>query len=1079
MDLVWNIFYHFKIDDDSLALLMSQCEKLVDMSTDLEAWLTSSYSRFLRVCDRHTLSQLNRQWKVYVTAKDFSRSKNSTLWSTYSRLYNDRFGTDGTPTLNFSVARSVGPFWADAVFILGKHFQHFWKTGTLYTDPTVIASASNINPTFIYSMAGEGCGVHYGTYPLQCFHLAPVFCASRTEAVEVSDFISCAKLQFQCWCDSFREAVSPNSRDVVTIRFFAGDALALCHTLSHCHLTSSISASLHVSAWAGDELVLDGGDYDTKSAFAAPTTFNVVDTSNIIDHVGLLNVLIAVVPVLAYGPSSTLYTEGLQVKPGKDAATMFVDRLCADIPAIALIFGLTPTAYVSRFNTHSNAHELMFSHAVASPHYHERVAWRIPNLCDSAALSTDVVHPSFEHSALARLLYDIYYRMFQHEDIVRNLQSLTISNSDIHYHRSTFAALLGLVKSRVYTDWDAVMVHIFDMLHTDHRLILGSNNYQELCCQLHIRGIYSVDTMRSMQTVVDIDRSSGIFKGWSSVPPVVCLVLVVPRSKLQIFEKRTREKVGSPILQVEVRGQAYHNIFSAIQVTLGSVSLQGSGSNACAVLTEDIAGWSGSSPLVVSVWMPAYNLACEQSSPKISLGIHSTPATTMAFKDELGLRMTLFTTELTDSNFVHIVSERPNRPRELACLRASVESPVKPIQRVDVALDEISVATLSAKWDVAHLPNLDTRAEVKHEQVSSCSLKLRWDNAENSLVYPFPIDGSQAKLRVARKSGWVEAIVPVSRPLKGSFCTKNFSPIITPNGPPILWNIHRVNLDHLPVIDVAQVQLSSRLNSHFAMAFSDREASLRQQFASLSTPPPDLLLQVKDTIQCLLSRTMKKNARRMFALADPARGGIYTIIFVNDVRLDLPSHTVVADVCILPLTTGRVNNLGQIMHSLAANGKMIKINTTGDEVSAWKHLLPAFVERCRTWSHKPTCEYLRAGTIPLTVEFDKNPICGCGEGISLGALSKVSQWKRLAPYMTRAAFSQFFAVSFIESVGSALKSIRQILKADTDVAKVCSQCGKSGELFDCSRCKKVRYCGESCQKAAWKQHKLVCKARAP
>ncbi|GBM25528.1 hypothetical protein AVEN_272530-1 [Araneus ventricosus] len=39
----------------------------------------------------------------------------------------------------------------------------------------------------------------------------------------------------------------------------------------------------------------------------------------------------------------------------------------------------------------------------------------------------------------------------------------------------------------------------------------------------------------------------------------------------------------------------------------------------------------------------------------------------------------------------------------------------------------------------------------------------------------------------------------------------------------------------------------------------------------------------------------------------------------------------------------------------------------------------------------------------------------------------------------------------------------------------CSWCLKQDvELKRCSRCKMVRYCGVTCQKAAWKDHKLEC-----
>jgi len=576
--------------------------------------------------------------------------------------------------------------------------------------------------------------------------------------VKDCDLVSCAKLQFRQWCKAFKVAVSPGSHEAVTIRLFAGDALALCRTLYHFRVTSSTSASLFISAWAAAELVLDGGDYDTRLASAAPTTFNVIDTSNIMDHVGLLNVLIAAIPVLSHGPSSTLYTEAL-LPTNKNIGSGIVQRLCAEIPAISLLFGVTPAAYVSNFTSQSNLHEIMSLRFFQSGQYHERITWKTPYLGDSIALldcGENILYPSFEPLALAKLLFEIYYRMFVDEDMAKMLQTLTPAESVIHYHRGTFAALLGLVKSRTQTDWTLVMEHMFDLIHVDRKLIMGSNNYQELCCQLYIRDIYCVETLRPRQTVIDINWSKGRFKGWKNVPSVVCLILVVPREKVKVLEDMASDKLGSPMLQCEVLGSTFHNIFSSIQVVFGSVYIQGTNSEARAILNEDTAGWSGPSSLVVSVWIPSFNLAIDPWRTQIGFGVHSTPTVAMSLTDKLGLRLNLFTVNLMDRNSVHIVPERPHRPAEIASLHALTPHSPAAFQRVYVALDNSKVSTLAVRWDITDVAPHDARAEVRSEQISPCVMSVTLGRVSKNLVYPFPVDGKRSKLRIARKSGWIE-----------------------------------------------------------------------------------------------------------------------------------------------------------------------------------------------------------------------------------------------------------------------------------------------------------------------------------
>ena len=44
------------------------------------------------------------------------------------------------------------------------------------------------------------------------------------------------------------------------------------------------------------------------------------------------------------------------------------------------------------------------------------------------------------------------------------------------------------------------------------------------------------------------------------------------------------------------------------------------------------------------------------------------------------------------------------------------------------------------------------------------------------------------------------------------------------------------------------------------------------------------------------------------------------------------------------------------------------------------------------------------------------------------------------------------------------------------IAKKCNVCQQEeGELLRCSRCKKVYYCGQECQKKDWAEHKQTCK----
>jgi hypothetical protein len=270
---------------------------------------------------------------------------------------------------------------------------------------------------------------------------------------------------------------------------------------------------------------------------------------------------------------------------------------------------------------------------------------------------------------------------------------------------------------------------------------------------------------------------------------------------------------------------------------------------------------------------------------------------------------------------------------------------------------------------------------------------------------------------------------------------------------------------------------SDWINPHIAFSFSDRERSLREQKVPSASQP--VLVEVKDSLHALFVRASEPNAKRIFGLTTPSCG-IYAIIFMNHLRLDLASHTLIADTCLLPLTLQRVDSVGQYIANITGDGKMMSINTSDEEASVWKQLFPVLVERCRTWSHTQKCQYLQKYSVPLSVELDQNPICGCGEGKGLGAFSKVSSWQKLAPYVTRAVFSPLFAVPYMESVCGSLKGMPAFDDAaDGEVdGSVCAHCGTIGQkLLQCGRCHKISYCGKKCQHADWKQHKKHCQAK--
>lgn len=73
----------------------------------------------------------------------------------------------------------------------------------------------------------------------------------------------------------------------------------------------------------------------------------------------------------------------------------------------------------------------------------------------------------------------------------------------------------------------------------------------------------------------------------------------------------------------------------------------------------------------------------------------------------------------------------------------------------------------------------------------------------------------------------------------------------------------------------------------------------------------------------------------------------------------------------------------------------------------------------------------------------------------------------------------------VEFYTNLLASVRNLIDYQSSQPKPaearqsqCHQCFAFGHMQACAQCKKATYCGQECQKLAWKEHKLVCKAPA-
>ncbi|EGO03805.1 hypothetical protein SERLA73DRAFT_158294 [Serpula lacrymans var. lacrymans S7.3] len=1055
---IWNIFFHFCIDKDTHSTLIEHCNKLIGLSDTLKNWNSSIYGPHIKMCTDYTLAEIRRHWSLYVEMENLPNARIKVIRDAFTNQYKTtKIGTA------LSSARSAGPLLIKAANAMSDQFRNYWKTGTTFTNSKELAAATLLNPTFVYSLAGERFSVHYGTDPMTPFHLAALFGNTRG-STSVADVVKAAKAEFNDWCSAYSVSLSSSSRPI--IRFIVGDVNLVCRALRGFALTGTLKTGLPVAQWKTQLIHLSGDEYLSGGA---PASFNVIDTSNLDDHVGLLNVLVASIPLLSPSPSSVLYAESLLFHR-LDGTKEFAEHLYADLTAVGLLLGLCPVDYLSGFTTRSNTHEMIVYQQLTKekqnvPQYHQVTTWKAPVSGDTIASPyiTNIQPPVFDSRQLGTLLYDIYHELFEQEDAMHfwrlnqgNLLNAVRSSNIVHYIRESFVLLLRLVRDRLAVSeetWMEIMDRFFDLEDADQTLRMDTLNYQDLCGLLYRHGVFTFPIYRMKLAKL------GRLSHWETVTPIARIVLVIPRENLAVLEHST-EEIGTPPLQADVTGSWCQNTFTAIHVAFGRAISMGTKANPRVVFEEDTKGWSGTSSLVVSFTMPT-RLLTDIEPPEnlnVCLTIRSTPATVILMS-KLGMKLTIFSAKLMDESLVHVLPEYPLPSKKP---QASPSPPAPAIKGLLSQIGELSAAVVELDEQCELVASLTCRVSVSDieskrlfqsgaapqvAQVSPCVMRITLGSREQDVIFPFPVSGSANKLRLARKSLYIEVVVPASRTLKPDGMKINPFPVIDAGGIFNSWSIHRINLPRLPVLDIKGPKIGQWLNPHVGSMLSSRERSNRKKHRSdalMFGGPP----------------------RRLFALRDEATNNCDTIFFISELRYDLASHTVICDGYVLPLTHELLIKIEKPFAKLVFEGNMGNVRVFEGEMQTWKQLIPAFVERCRSWSHGENCEYKAQGKIPLTEDMEKNPLCSCGRGKDVEGMNKVNMWKPLAPYVTRIALSPLFAVSYLETVGRDPAAYRCF---------VCRGKGKP-KLKMCTVCKKVRYCSSGCQKKDWKIHKLRCKA---
>lgn len=977
--MIWDICYHVFFDQACHERLLQQATKLHGLAASLDTWRAGEYGKLIRFCDRGTLSRVAGIWAFYMSAA--SAEKRTWMRERFRAICEIRKKVKrlSDSTIVLSGMRSATPVSLKAMDDLNELYRHFWRHGSTHLDQAVLFGAKYPNPT-VFS-PDPSVAMHYATDPLLGFHLAIAYIPLTAESPlyqargraggkpSLDDVVAAARAEFWAWCRSFRRHAAGAERGMLTLRFFAGEATAFAHTLQNRRTTgSATTASWYRSRnLTMEPLALVEDDYGGDGP-AAPVSFDVIDTSNLLDHVGALNLLVACSPLLKPDAASALHTETMVGRGLGSPQELLDELLCGHFPTVSLLLGLFPVEYWTDTSPTSTGDERLLDNFLSSHNMEEskqlfsRITWKRPP-CGSCARIEPL---RMREAELASLLYRIYLNMFPGEDLARLWPSikfeLTSGMATVSlptYTRLGFISFLRLVRSRVVADWDKTMNILLELIENDGTLLTGRNFLQEMYLYLHHFNVYTVNALKHCPKTMakelsaalqDPARTGGLL-GWENMPPSLCVTLKIPRPALKVLVETNPEERGTIPLECIIESSSgtltplgrWQNTFASVQVCFGKLTTSGArfGNGFKTYVSEDPEGWHGHSPLLASFMVPSWVLLLEPRSAAVALCLKSTPYTASKFARRLNLQLSLFRTTLSDVDHVYISKDLPNKAGRAAvpgfakddiAPPGTEESGVKTAMSAATDPTGTRIVSLTARLDIlsdALRSALSGGCSVQTVVPSPCVVTVTLNTTPFRVVFPLPVVTTTLKTRIARRSSYIEIVAQavtdpseqVSAALTAPTILARPAPDIPPT--PVPWTMPRVNLRTLPVIDAGAITDPDWLGVHLRQMFTAYDV-LMQSTPSTSTSnssstSPSMVARnaVRELLQTAfteLASHQNNRPRPIFSFpvntTNPGDSVPLTMAIIpSTLRLDPSSRTVLLDSALLPMTTTVVGAL--------------------------------------------------------------------------------------------------------------------------------------------------------------------------
>lgn len=320
-----------------------------------------------------------------------------------------------------------------------KTFTRFWTTGSV--DPSFSAVTSpHPNPLFYYTHNNDFFNLHYGSNPTDGFHLAlgyldldakksPGFPDIKRKNADPD--VEASQFEFGKWAKSFhrffQESIKESPTTKISIYSCYADALDFCVALGSLKTRDITRIDFGCAGFSARPFIFTKDYLKRRDTRVAPILFDVIETSNLSDHCGLLNIVSCTSCLLKPSISSVLSTDSLVSKSdsreGFDSMKVLEELTSVDPQILFSVLGISVTAKLYPWNTTNTKTDEVLSSVMGSKggivQRNMNMLWRPalffdPKACEAVNLP---LRMQIDEDAFAELFLQVYKKLFQCEVI--------------------------------------------------------------------------------------------------------------------------------------------------------------------------------------------------------------------------------------------------------------------------------------------------------------------------------------------------------------------------------------------------------------------------------------------------------------------------------------------------------------------------------------------------------------------------------------------------------------------------------------------------------------------------------------